>query len=347
MVIQGVNFPSDFEAKKTMIEIGRRMDEKGYVIAGDGSLSVRVGPNAVWITAEGADKGAMKQDCFVRVDLNGRQMPGSRGVRLPEDLPIHLQAYSQNPELRGIVHAYPAGAVALTVRGEEVSPADYTPAVRALGRITFAAAANAEAAAKEAALVCKTDSGILLSGNGCVMWGKNVMEAFQKLQALEYYVKLSRLLCAGEKTSGCTQGWGEGNADSRAYSLSPVQRAGELADESPAASEALPIEGLTPLIKPGEGAGVLPQGTPATAQKSSASASDSIAASRVPAFASGPAASRVPAAAPALTRAAAPASAVHPQSAALHGRPAEASGAAKLRNQTMAEVVRRSLAAMK
>lgn len=291
MVIQGVNFPSDFEAKKTMIEIGRRMDEKGYVIAGDGSLSVRVGPNAVWITAEGADKGAMKQDCFVRVDLNGRQMPGSRGVRLPEDLPIHLQAYNQNPELRGIIHAYPAGAVALTVQGQGVSPADYTPAVRALGRITLTAAANAEAAAKEAALVCKTDSGILLSGNGCVMWGKSMMEAFQKMQALEYYVKISRMLC------GTGRGFGSG-AERREVAaeavISPV-------------SEPLSIEGLTPLIKPGEGVGALPGGSPA------------------PAFAAAP----VPAASPI--------------SAAASGT----SGAAERRKQTMDEIVRRSLAAMK
>ena len=41
VTIQGNRFMSDFEAKKTMIEIGRRMDQKGYSIAGDGSLSVR------------------------------------------------------------------------------------------------------------------------------------------------------------------------------------------------------------------------------------------------------------------------------------------------------------------
>ena len=66
MVIQGVSYPSDFEAKKQMIELGRRMDEKSMVIAGEGSLSVRVGANAVWITAEDAEKGALKQENFIR-----------------------------------------------------------------------------------------------------------------------------------------------------------------------------------------------------------------------------------------------------------------------------------------
>ena len=49
-MIQGVRYLSDFEAKKAMTDVGKRMAEKGYVIASDGSLSVRVGPNAVWIT---------------------------------------------------------------------------------------------------------------------------------------------------------------------------------------------------------------------------------------------------------------------------------------------------------
>lgn len=202
MVIQGVNYPSDFEAKKAMIEIGRRMYEKGSVIAGDGSLSVRVGPNAVWITVADADKGAMKQDSFLRVDMNGRQMPGSRGTRLPEDLAVHLQVYNQNPALRAVLHAYPAGAVALAAKGRGVEPADYTPSVRALGKLDLVQAGNADEAAKAAAMACKTDTGVLLGGDGCVIWGESITEAFHKLEAVEYYARISRMLCGGAGHSG-------------------------------------------------------------------------------------------------------------------------------------------------
>lgn len=194
MVIQGVAYPSDFEAKKEMIELGRRMAEKGFLIADDGSLSVRVGPNAVWITAEGADKGTLKQDQFVRVDMNGKQMLSSRTNRLPEDLPIHLQVYQQNPVLRAVIHSYPAGAVLLACKGEGVHPADYTPSVRKLGRLTLVNAANVEEKAKRAVAVCKNDSGILFSGDGCVMWGESLSEAYHRLEALEYYAAIQKSL---------------------------------------------------------------------------------------------------------------------------------------------------------
>ena len=85
MVIQGVSYLSDFEAKKAIIETARRLEGRGFMTAGDGSISVRVGPNAVWATVDGADKAALTQDMLVRVDLNGRGNFGARAKPLGED----------------------------------------------------------------------------------------------------------------------------------------------------------------------------------------------------------------------------------------------------------------------
>lgn len=263
MVIQGVTYPSDFEAKKQMIELGRRMDEKAHVIAGEGSLSVRVGPNAVWITAEGAEKGALKQESFIRVDMNGKQMPGSRQTRLPDDLAVHLSVYTQNPALRGILHGYPAGAVAYAALGCEVQAADYTPSVRALGRISLIPQGNAESYAKAAALVCRSDKGILIAGDGCFMWGESLMDAFHKLETLEYYVKVNRLLCGGQSAGGCRE------IEKRPVMPAALECVGSKAAAvpylpAPAAADekrSVEMEGLTPLIRPGDTAGFcLPSG---------------------------------------------------------------------------------------
>ena len=88
MIIQGIRYASDFEAKKLMIEIGKSRDEKGYTLAQDGSMSVRVGPNAVWITIQDSENGALTQGDFIRVDLNGKSMNHSPDACLPEDLEI-------------------------------------------------------------------------------------------------------------------------------------------------------------------------------------------------------------------------------------------------------------------
>ena len=67
MVIQGVTYLSDFEAKKAIMEMARRLEAKGWLVAGDGSMSVRVGPQAVWVTVAGADKAALTPTQFHEV----------------------------------------------------------------------------------------------------------------------------------------------------------------------------------------------------------------------------------------------------------------------------------------
>lgn len=240
MVIQGVSYPSDFEAKKRMIEAGHRLDQKEYVIAGEGSLSVRVGPNAVWITADGVLKAELKQEHFIRVDMNGKPSPGSRQARLPEDLALHLEVYKQNPALRGVIHAYPAGAVAMAAAGREIPASDITPSVKALGKVPLSRQGGEEAV-RQAALLCRTENGMMIGQDGCVMWGENLTEALYRFDALEYYVKVKRILEKGKQecTSRCVNCQKE--VPQRAVQETSVVQT----------EERMPLPGMTGIIRPG------------------------------------------------------------------------------------------------
>ena len=130
MVIQGVTYLSDFEAKKAIMEMARRLEAKGWLVAGDGSMSVRVGPQAVWVTVAGADKAALTQDMLVRVDMNGKAMLSAKPKPLPEDLPIHLKIYQENENAQCVMHTYPACAAVMGMQGQTVQPAAFSPAVR-------------------------------------------------------------------------------------------------------------------------------------------------------------------------------------------------------------------------
>ena len=50
MMIQGVKHMTDFEAKKAILDIGKRMYDKGFVASNDGNISCKVGTNAIWTT---------------------------------------------------------------------------------------------------------------------------------------------------------------------------------------------------------------------------------------------------------------------------------------------------------
>ena len=206
MVIQGVTYLSDFEAKKAIIEAARRMEAKGFLVAGDGSLSVRVGPSAVWVTISGADKAALTQDMLVRVDLNGKQMLSARAKPLPEDLPIHLKIYKENDSVQCMLHAYPPCAAIMGLQGQSVQPTAFSPAVRTLGRVQLLPGQAAEPQAQAVSLLCRTDKGVLLQNDGCMTWGKTPAEAAQMLSALDHYCRVMARL--GEKpcSPGCSCG---------------------------------------------------------------------------------------------------------------------------------------------
>ena len=80
-------------------------------------MSVRVGPQAVWVTVAGADKAALTQDMLVRVDMNGKAMLSAKPKPLPEDLPIHLKIYQENENAQCVMHTYPACAAVMGMPG--------------------------------------------------------------------------------------------------------------------------------------------------------------------------------------------------------------------------------------
>lgn len=273
MIVQGVHYLSDFEAKKAVIETARRLEGKGFLTAGDGSLSVRVGPNAVWVTLEGADKAALTQDMLVRVDLTGKQMMSAHPKPLAEDLAVHLKIYRENENVQCVLHAYPACAVALSHRGQGLPAADYTPSVRRLGRIQLLGQQSAEALPQAVASLSRTDRGVLLPNDGCMLWGRDPLEVCHLAEAMAYCCKVNAAMGRCAACSKCARREGGAPAE---------QRAAHVVYSSPATQPAdAPLSGVTGLIQPGQTLPPLPQaGQPA--------------ASETPAPKSGPAAVDVP-----------------------------------------------------
>lgn len=245
MVIQGVSYLSDFEAKKAIIETARRLESRGFMTAGDGSLSVRVGPNAVWVTADGADKAALTQDMLVRVDLNGKGNLGARPKPLGEDLPIHLKIYRENETVQCVLHVYPPCAEALSQQGQGLAAAGFSPSVRRLGRVELIAGLTGEALAKTVAAQSRTDKGVVLEHDGCMFWARTPLEACHLAEAMDYCWSVGDAV----RRSGCVgcQGCGGCTGNSRCDTCSGCQGTQPPPPEPPRT-----LSGVTGLIQPGQ-----------------------------------------------------------------------------------------------
>lgn len=60
---------NEYEIKKEMCEIGKRVYNRGMVAANDGNFSVRISENEVLCTPTGVSKGFMTPDYICKVDL--------------------------------------------------------------------------------------------------------------------------------------------------------------------------------------------------------------------------------------------------------------------------------------
>ena len=202
MIIQGVSYLSDFEAKKAMAAAAAKLYARGWMIAGDGSLSVRVGPNAIWISTAGADKSNLTQDKMVRIDINGRQTATNKPKPLGDDIETQLRIYKENDRVRSIIHAYPVSCVALSAKGKGAEASCYTPALRTLGRISLVDALKTEQVISDVTLLAKNDNGVIINGDGCMMWGETPQEAADYVELLDYYCETVKVLNGGCNCGG-------------------------------------------------------------------------------------------------------------------------------------------------
>lgn len=187
---QEIRYPSDFEAKKAIIEVGKRMYNKGFVAANDGNISCKVAQNAVWATPTGVSKGYMTPDMLVKMDLTGKVLMGS--YKPSSEMKMHLRVYQENPDVRAVTHAHPPVATSFAIAGISLDKAILPEAVIQLGSVPIAhyATPGSQEVPDSIAPYCKSHNAVLLANHGALSWGKDVFEAFFRLESIEYYATI-------------------------------------------------------------------------------------------------------------------------------------------------------------
>ena len=109
-------FPDDKEAKRLIIEVGKRMYDKDYCAANDGNISCREDGGAhLWTTGSGSAKGFLTEDDLVKTDLEGNVLEGT--AKPSSELKLHLCVYRHNVLAQAAVHAHSIAATALASAG--------------------------------------------------------------------------------------------------------------------------------------------------------------------------------------------------------------------------------------
>jgi L-fuculose-phosphate aldolase len=179
--------PADeHRARQDVITVCRLMHEKNLIVATDGNVSVRLGPDRVLVTPSGAHKGLIKSEHLIVTDMQGRTLAG-RGTPTSE-MALHLAVYEVRPDVQAVIHAHPPVATAFSIAGVALDQCVIPEVVLTLGAIPtteYATPSTPEGAAVIRRHITKCDA-LILARHGTVTVGENVLRAYYKLEKVEH-----------------------------------------------------------------------------------------------------------------------------------------------------------------
>ena len=179
-------------AKAQILEIGKRMYQKGFVAANDGNITCRIADDVVLATPTGVSKGFMTEDILVEMTLDGEIL--KQGAYAPSsEVKMHIRAYKENPEIMAVTHAHPPCATAFAIAGLPLDRPILTEPIVLLGSVPVAryATPGTGEVPDSIAPFCTTHNAVLLANHGALSWGKDLLEAFYRLESVEYYAMIT------------------------------------------------------------------------------------------------------------------------------------------------------------
>ena len=160
------------------------------VVSNDGNISCRVA-DGIWATPTGVCKGDMTLEMLVKVDDDGHILEGTH--KPSSELKMHLRVYQENPDVQAVVHAHPPMATSFAVAGIALDTPILPEAIVNLGVVPVApyAVPGTQAVPDSIAPYCRTHNAVLLANHGALTWGKDLWQAYFRMESLEYYAQLT------------------------------------------------------------------------------------------------------------------------------------------------------------
>lgn len=178
------------QLRDEIVRIGQKLYAKGLLAGTDGNISARLDDNTILITPSGRPKGELKPDEMVIIDLDGK--PTGDG-KPSSEYKMHLLLYRELSEIKAIVHAHPPVTTAYSVAGQSF-PIDILPEgiiiLKNMAWVDYGAPSTDELPDQIAKHLPGSDI-FVLKNHGVTTVGKNLEEAYLKLETCEHQAKIA------------------------------------------------------------------------------------------------------------------------------------------------------------
>jgi L-fuculose-phosphate aldolase len=172
--------------RQQLVQIMNRIYYGGMTTLSGGNLSIRDDEGNIWITPSGVDKGKLSATDMMCVTPDG----DAHGLHQPSsELPFHRAIYNSRPDVRAIVHAHAPALVSFSIVRKIPDTSIIPQARRVCGRVGYApyALPGSEVLGTNIAnAFAQGFDAVLLENHGVVTAGETLLEAFQRLETLDF-----------------------------------------------------------------------------------------------------------------------------------------------------------------
>jgi L-fuculose-phosphate aldolase len=181
---------SEEQHRREICIAGRWMYDRGYIVACEGNLSVRLEDGRILTTPTCMNKGMLAPGDLVITDLDGRQLCGDR--RVSSELAMHLLVYRMRPDVQAVCHAHPPTATGFAVAGRALDRALLPEVIVGLGQVPLVRYATPGTPELSAAIepFVPHYNALLLANHGAVTCGPDLLTAFFRMETIEHSAKI-------------------------------------------------------------------------------------------------------------------------------------------------------------
>lgn len=182
-----------FEDKKNeLIEYGRMAGDKNYTPGISGNLSARCGDMVV-ITSSGVANGYLTENDFAVVDFDGNVIEGEKPS---SERMLHIEFYKKRPEMNYVMHVHSPYLTAFASAGIALDDKISPEIIYCFGKIPLAeySIPGSKELVEKTSKYFENYDVVLMANHGVIIAGKDIKDAFYKLDLCENYAKT--VICA-------------------------------------------------------------------------------------------------------------------------------------------------------
>jgi L-fuculose-phosphate aldolase len=179
------------QQKLDIVQIGKMMYDRRFIVAGDGNISIRIDENTLLATPTALCKGLLTPDQIVKMDFNGHVLDGE--YRPSSEIKMHIAAYNTRPDIQAVVHAHPPISTGFAVAGIPLDQLTLAEMVVNFGAIPLAPyhSPSTVGLADAVADKVKCYDAVLMANHGVMTIGPDVFTAYQRLEMVEQFASIS------------------------------------------------------------------------------------------------------------------------------------------------------------